>query len=65
MFALLPGNERLGWSRPLSGVARALKLAAEASKICDRKIEVRPFLRSTSRRRSPSTSRTAGPGTPP
>jgi hypothetical protein len=22
MFALLPGNERLGWSRPLSEVAR-------------------------------------------
>ena len=35
------GRERL--SRRLLDVDLALKLATEASKVCDRKIEVRPF----------------------
>ena len=56
------------WIMEAADLDVALKLAAEGSKACNRKVEVRPFLRvsqSTSGRRSPGPTTRSGPGSSP
>ncbi len=56
------------WIMEAADLDVALKLAAEGSKACNRKIEVRPFLgvsRSTSGRRSPGPTTRSGRGWSP